>query len=343
MIVPNAACRGPYLRRARLVLASLASAALVLATSAVQASVTRFPLRDRAPFNAIIGVGDSWPDARTPFIELSWDIASHATSQHAGHETLLLDGETHALTLRVQRTLGPRLTLGLELPWVAHGGGFMDRVIDEWHDTFGFSEGIRPNLPTGDLRFSYARDGVEVFRMDDATSGIADVRTAASWRLSDGARGRPAFDLVAAIEWPTGSADRLTGSGGTDATLGLRLASPEESMRAIAWSLGAGITWPGDVDLPLPEPAGQVRHYDAALAWRAWPAIELVLQAAGHSGGWRSGLETLGASALQFGGGIVWRIAPRWQARIGVFEDVRPDTTPDFASEITLRFGPAAR
>jgi hypothetical protein len=335
VIVPKAPRMGPYLRRSRCSRGAMLAAAICVAqiVSAADAAETRrFPLRDRGPFNGIVGIGDLWPDPDGPAVELSWDIASHAMAEQAGGETLILDGETHIVTLRVQRQFAGRASLAVELPWLTHGGGFMDDVIDAWHDAFGLAEGIRPSLPTGDLRYSHARGDVEVFRLDDTTSGIGDLRTSGAWRIAGGPAGI-ALDLVAEIEWPTGDAGRLTGSGGTDVAAGLRLASRGGRL---GWSLGAGVAWPGEVDLPLPAAAGSVWYGDAALAWTAWPTFDVIVQAAGHGGAWESGLDALGGTALQFGGGFVWQLAPRYRLRFGVFEDIRTDTTPDFATELAL-------
>jgi hypothetical protein len=305
-----------------------------LACGADAAESRRFPLRDRGPVNGTIGIGDLWTDPDGPAAEFSWDIASHAMAEQSGGETLILDGETHVLTLRMQRQFAGRISLALELPWLTHGGGFMDDVIDAWHDAFGLSEGIRPSLPDGDLRFSYARGDVEVLRLDDTTSGVGDARTSAAWRVT-GAPDGVALDLVAEVEWPTGDVGRLTGSGGTDVAAGLRLASRSGRL---GWSLGVGVAWPGDVDLPLPAPVGHVWYGDAALAWAAWPTFDVIVQAAGHDGAWESGLDALGGTALQLGGGFVWRLAPRYRLRFGVFEDIKTDTTPDFATELALVF-----
>lgn len=343
MIVPNSACRGPYLRSVAWLFVVLVAASALCAGAATAADdtrVARFPPRDRGPFAAIVGIGDGWPDPAGPAVELSWDIASHAMGQDEGSEALLLDGETHTLTLRFQRNLGERLTLAAELPWIAHGGGFMDDLIDGWHDAFGLSEGIRPELPEDDLRYVYERNDVELFRLDDATSGIGDVRTSAAWRLlgSESPTAPFIIDAIAEVDWATGDADKLTGNGSTDLAAGVRIAAPLGGGRRFGWALGAGVAWPGDVDLPLPPTSNEIWYYDASLAWAALPSVDLILQTQGHSGLYESELEGLGDSALQLGGGVLWRMSARYALRFGVFEDIRTDTMPDFTSELTLTY-----
>lgn len=347
VIVPNATSAGPdrapaRCARATLVAPLLAAALLAAAggaRAAGSADVERFPLVNRAPFTAILGVPSAGGGAG---VELSWDIASHAMAERAGDETILLDGETHALTLRWRAAVGERFAVAVELPWIAHGGGFLDGAIDDWHDAFGLSEGIRPELPRDDLRYVYTRGGAEIFRLDDATSGIGDLRTAATLRLAGSARGAPGWglDLTAAVEWGTGDAAKLTGSGGTDLAAGLRLEAPRTAAGRLGWTAGAGVAFPGDADLPLPGPEDAIPYYDAALAWSALPALDLVLQLQGQGGGWRSGLDMLGGASLQLGGGIAWRFGPGFVLRVGVFEDVSTDTAPDFATELALAWRP---
>ncbi len=324
-------------RSSALLLAAVASCATCLAA---ETDPHRFPLTDRGPLNGLLGLPDGWTRHNGPAAELAWDIANNAMGQQSAHESLLLDGETQTVTLRWQRAFGDRLSLGLELPWMAHGGGFLDRSIDAWHDTLGLSEGIRPELPTGNLRYVYARDGERIINLEDATSGIGDVRTSGAWRLGTPGPGRLAFEVTADIKWPTGDARRLTGSGSTDVAAGLRLVRPPgqrpDGPSRLSWSAQAGIVWPGHVDQPLPAPSAQVYYYDAALAWAATPTLDLILQAQGHTGAWQSDLKMLGTGAAQLGGGALWHLAGGYSLRLGLFEDIRTDTTPDVTLELAL-------
>lgn len=326
---------GPEPRR----LPHLLGAWLLLGASAAGAGVPALPLADRGPLNGLVGFPDGWVAPDEPAVEISWQIASNAMGQQAAEEYLLLDGETHALTLRLQRRLGERLALGIALPWIAHSGGFLDDPIDAWHDALGLSEGIRPDLPENDLRYAYGRDGHASFEVDHPTSGLGDLRSSAAWRLGDPAAAT-ALDLTADVEWPTGDARRLTGSGGIDVAAGLRVARAAKSggrgLERLGWSARAGLLWPGATDAPLPPPAGQVPYYDAALAWAATPSLDLIVQLDGHGRAFQSGLRMTGGNVLQLGAGFAWGFAGRYALRLAVFEDVRTDTTADFTVELAI-------
>ena len=309
---------------------------LVAVTASAADEAPRFTLVNRSPFTAVLGVPTGWTQPGRPAAELAWDIANHAVGQQSGGEQLLLDGETHVVTLRLRHPLGERWSFGVEAPWIAHGGGFLDRAIDAWHDAFGLHEGVRPELPTGDLRYVYAAGGTEVFALDDYASGPGDLHTTAAYRVL--ARGWT-LDVLADVEWPTGDADKLTGSGGTDVSASLRATGP--ALARLTWSVAAGVTWPGDVDLPLPPASAQIPWYDASLGWAALESLDLVLQVQGQGGAYRSGLEMLGSSALQFGAGVVWRVNGGLGIRFGVFEDIHTDTAPDFATELAVTVSPS--
>lgn len=343
MILPNAPLRGPAPSRPNRCIGrywqrALGAALLsgLAAGSAAGAEASRFPLGERGPFNALLGIPDGWTDLSGRRAELSWNIANHSVGERGGSEFLLLDGETHAVTLRMQQRLGERLSFGFELPWIAQSGGFLDPMIDSWHDAFGLSEGIRPSLPRNELQFVYGSGDSEQLRLDRNTSGLGDLHSAAVLRLAGAGNARNGLrlDLTADADWPTGDAARLTGNSGVDLAAGLRL-SPGAASR-FGWVLSAGVLWPGDVDLPLPPPSGRLLYYDVALAWAATQAVDLIIQVNGHSGAYQGGPDSLSGNTLQIGAGALWHFGSRYSLRFGVFEDLRTDTAPDFATELAL-------
>lgn len=304
----------------------------------------RLPMTDRGPLNGVIGVPDGWTSAAMPSTEISWSVVNNAvgqqTSQGASQESLLFDGETQTLVLRAGRRIGRRLSLGLEVPWISHGGGFLDRFIDAWHDGLGLDPGIRPEMPTGDLRYSYLRDGVQQLDLQHHALGLGDLTTSAAWALAgiDAGSRLPLVELTTDIQWGTGDADDLTGSGSTDIAAGLAVRAPADGR--LGWSLRAGLLWPGAVDAALPAAAGQVYYYEGSLSWRLLPSLDLVMQTLGHSGAWQSDLKLLGGHSLQLGAGGHWRFAEHFGLRFAVFEDLRVDSAPDFGLELSLAYRP---
>jgi hypothetical protein len=317
VILPNFTRAGPDrlwapvpadLRRTMLGKTLLAGILFLTAGATAQAQnyqASGFVLRNNAPFSAIIGVPGRWPNDTNQTAELSWNISNQSLSQENDRESLFLDGETQTLQLRFQYRPLSRVNIGIEIPWIYHSGGFLDNTIDTWHDIFGLSEGIRPQTPRNDLKFRYERDDSQSANLDDSTSGIGDidlglvVDLGSAGSIDASYLHQLTWALTFNLEAPTGDADKLTGNGHTDLAAGLRARSPLKDASRYSWWLDLGLVWPGDVDIAGLNSSGQVFYYDAALAWRAHRRLDILLQVAGNSPLYQSGLKMLGRPAAQ--------------------------------------------
>jgi len=306
-------------------------AAGMLSPAAAQSG---FTMRSSSPFPALINLPSRWPDTNQRAFDLSWNMASHSMSLQTDNESLLLDGETHTLTARMQQSFGKRTRIGLELPWISHSGGFMDSMIDGWHDFFGLPEGIRPAVPKNDLRFVYLVDGVESYRLDQRASGIGDIRLSLSYDLTQ--NDFAAMALTGGIKLPTGDLAKLTGSDSTDVSMGLGISSPNAGDKNISWWIDLGVIWPGDVAIPGLEESGQIFYYNAALTWHAFSSVDFLVQFNGYSAPYKSATRALGKSGGQVGLGFDWRVSKRYSVRFGIFEDIIVETAPDFGAEIAI-------
>src|SRR5690606_33387262 len=97
--------------------------------------------------------------------------------------------------------------------------GFLDGLVEEWHEALGMPQSGRDALPRDRLRFFYARGSRALVDLRDATGGVGDVRLLAAWPLVQ--RERLATSLRASLKLPTGDAGRLLGSGAADLALSL--------------------------------------------------------------------------------------------------------------------------
>jgi hypothetical protein len=61
-----------------------------------------FSMRNHAPFSALIGIPNGWPDGTDHSAELSWNTSNHSMREVSGDELLMLDGETQTLSARIQ-------------------------------------------------------------------------------------------------------------------------------------------------------------------------------------------------------------------------------------------------
>jgi hypothetical protein len=266
-------------------------------------------------------------------------IANNYTGAANRTETLSLDGETHRLSLAWRQGLGHGAEWGFELPYLTHDGGFLDSTIEHWHKIFGLPNGGRENAPRNLIDYRYARNGVDLIRVDRAVSGVGDVRLSAAKQLATPeASGGGFLALRASLKLPTGDGAELLGSGSTDLALWLSAASARPPD---AWNLygGGGVLMmsKGDV-LPLQQ-RNQAVFGSLGVSRRFFPGITANVQLDAHSPFYDgTGFRQMSAYAAQGLLGINWEFTPRRYFEFSVAEDVIVNTSPDVVFNLSLAF-----
>lgn len=261
-------------------------------------------------------------------------LANHSTDNIGLAETLLFDGETVRADISWFRDID-QWTLGVTAPVLTHNSGFLDGTIEGWHDLFGLPNGNRDRRPQNELLFDWTRNNVAIIARDQATQGIGDVRLHASrglitteqWRLSVGA----------VVKVPTGDPDRLTGSGGTDVTLGVRA----ESLRLFGsnrWRLNAtaALTALGSSDIAALPTESRVLSATTTLRWLPRETLEVGARVRARERLVRSELREVGDPAIGLDAWFGWQAWGEQQLRIGVSEDLNVDSQPDVVFRISL-------
>lgn len=305
-------------------------AAVLAACWAANASAGPLAVTDRYPVTRIhaLPAAESARVSQAPPVEWSatLDWSSYATSKENARETLVLDGESVALTLRWRRAAGS-WRLGVDVPFMHQSGGVLDGVIDTYHDLFGFPDGDRPRLPDDALLYRYVRDGETLVNVDAAGAGVGDVTVHAARSLRE-APGH-AFALRLHVKLPTGDSDRLFGSGA--AAFGAQI----DALRSVTWrdrdvdwyaALGAQVSGRGDVLSALRETTVAYGHAGVRFAWR--PTIDLIAQIDAHGPFYDAGQRGLGRGIL-FSAGGRFALGSRWMLDLAVAEDIAPRTAPD--------------
>lgn len=166
---------------------------------------------------------------------LALDLSSEYVLDQEGAEELLLDGESQHYAFRYQRGWGRDLDWSVELPLLHVGGGFMDELIEGWHETFSLPNGGRQDAPTDRYRYRYVRDGVTRFDVRDGGTRLGDIL------LSAGRQLREQLMLRGQLKLPTGDEDRLIGGN------------------------AGGAVW-ADLGLPFPKASGVNGYVSAGLS-----------------------------------------------------------------------------
>jgi len=327
-----------------LALLYLASAAAPPCRAASPAA-TPFYTFNQSPLVQIFGL----PAAESATIQkpgqfwglLSSDLASNYTFADDGREKILLDGESYRTTFVVRYGIAERFEVGADLPLVGYGGGFLDGLIEGWHDVFGLPQGGRKQAPRDRLVFDYQRDGRDRLHLTDGNFGLGDLRLNGAWQLyQDGQAGSGrALALRASLKLPTGSSERLRGSGSTDFALWLTgcddyLVAEGRMHLALFGAAGLLALTDGEVLTDRQNHLVGFGSFGAGWSPRDWIAFKAQLST--HSPFFRSDLRELGWTTLQFLFGGTLSFTPRTALDIGFSEDVRVSTSPDLGLHLGL-------
>jgi hypothetical protein len=293
-------------RRPPYFLCALAAPAALLPTGAGLAAdaTAPFATANRSPLLLPVGL----PDARSASLLPNGATRLRSTVEVANTSlyepslcdqgcSLALDGETTRLAIAVERGFGDHWEASLTVPSLRHGGGFLDEAIEGWHDVFGLPNGDRENYPQDRIRFRFRLNDGGV-AISDSVSGIGDLQLGLARRLGE------RFAVRTQVEVPTGEAEDLTGSGGTDVAVSLHFSSKGNGGAASAASrlyshLSAGVVLREDGDL-LPAIQERWLYFGSAtVGWRMSERWDLKAQVDAHSGAWESPREALGEPSAQ--------------------------------------------
>jgi hypothetical protein len=192
-----------------------------------------------------------------------------------GGTAYFLDGETMRTVLDASLGVGSRFEIGLEVPFLLHTGGFLDSIIDNYHDRFDLPDGGRTSFQRDRYVSGYVGDGASVFIEDRGGVGLGDIVLTGRAALLRASSRRPAITLSASAKLPTGDPDRLDGSGSADYSAALQV-----SARLGRSSLHGGYAYTivGDWDLAPSLPLSNSESLFATYSFAATPHTSLIVQ-----------------------------------------------------------------
>jgi hypothetical protein len=129
----------------------------------------------------------------------------------------LLDGEHSRTAVAVRRGIRKNLQLELVVPVVSFQGGFLDSAVESFHDVFSLAQMGRLGAPRDAFQVYVRGTGAELSVNAGPSLALGDVVVGAKYDLRRGAAAPP-LELAAQalLKLPTGSEERLSGSGSTD-------------------------------------------------------------------------------------------------------------------------------
>ncbi len=311
---------------------------------AADTEITPFTTGNQSPLVQIYGLPHDTSADIVPagmfLIRLNQDLSSNYTVHSTSREQITLDGETYRTAFVARYGVAPHVEVGVEIPFVVQGGGFLDSFVIDWHNTFGLPQGGRMAAQKNKINYSYRNNGVETLRMDHGASGIGDISLTGGYRLYDvrEAGYHDMLALKAAVKLPTGESSSLLGSGSTDVLLQLcgSLNSFSEWGTLGAYgSVGGLVMSKGDVLRDQHNPLAGVGSLGFGWGPSSW--ISFKAQLNGATPLYRdSSLAELSQSSLVliFGGTLT--LPGEYLLDIGVAEDVAVATAPDVSFHLGL-------
>ncbi len=283
-----------------------------------------------------IGSAGILNEARTRY-RLVNDLASNYVLKNTATESLLFDGETNRSTFEYSRGTGDGWEWGVQIPYINHDGGSLDRFIEDWHSIFGLPKGGRNTAPRNQLRYFYQRNGVTRLSLTDATSGIGDVRLTAGWQWPDAGKDTR-LAIRSSLSLPTGDSDQLRGSGAMEAAL---WATADRTRQWFGYpgSIfgGGGLLLMGKGDVLADQQRRVAAFASVGAGAQVLPWITLKLQA-DINGPFYDGsdLRQINATAVQLlmGGDI--RLAKNVRLDVMVGEDLTVRASPDVVFHLAL-------
>lgn len=262
--------------------------------------------------------------------------SSHFVDEEKAGESLLFDGATTRAALVYARGVTDSLMAWLILPLVSHSGGFADGFVEDWHDFFGLPGGGREHAPDGRQIFGYARNGQVRFRVDEEPSGLGDIRLGIKKRLAG--FGDWGMSVAAQLKLPTGDADKLTGSGGTDLAVWGVIGNNQRQHSAWRFLAAAGALYTSDGEV-LPALRQNVVGFGwLVLGYALTPTVTARAQLNLHTPFYTdTRIEALDGVAVQGALGVDWQVTRHSGLSFAVIEDLNPGVTPDVG--VLLSFG----
>ncbi|MEM6708690.1 MAG: DUF3187 family protein [Pseudomonadota bacterium] len=290
-------------------------------------------VRNLAPFSGLYGVPRMRGAGSAQGVSVALDQVSNFSSSNDGATQIFQDGETSVLRLTAARAFADeRIDVGVELPWVRHSGGELDRYIDGFHRAFGLPEGGRENAPRNQLDLLLRVAGETEVRRQDSGGGLGDTVIWGGYALLE--TDNRAVRARAQLKLPTGDAAEITGSGGLDLSAWVELFD-QQLLASLKTDITAGIgmTYLGAGDLA---PAAQKRwvpiaHFGIHRALGRWLFTG---QLDAHGALFDLSVDQLGEPALLGTLGVRRPFGEGQQLTVSLVEDLIGQSTSDVVFQL---------
>jgi len=300
-------------------------------------------IANQNPFVQIFGLPKPEAGTITPKGRLEAGFLYHVSNnaienETANGETITWDGETAQYNLRLRYGVSDRLELGVDVPFVEHGGGYLDSVIRNYHKMMGFPNDRQEQFEKNRIHYLLEGNGTTLFEMQKRRSGLGDIRVSAAMPLfAKSLHVQRHLALRSLLKLPTGDSKYLLGSGGTDVSMGLAYSDYQTLQRLnTVLSTYFGMIYMGNTKVLRDKQRHFAGYGGVSLDWLVLDWLELKLQLDMHSAIYHSELKQLGSSMQLLAGGTL-HLPGTVLLDLGISEQVITDATPDVGFYLLAR------
>lgn len=210
--------------------------------------------RNAFPFEGPLQVKNQFPPfliVNAPYLEkASYENSFTASVSHSSTFMVRnshiwsvgLDMEVTELDLRFKKVIADLFELGADIPLLSFSSGFMDDILESYHNAFGFADYGRGSRPENKFLYEVRKNGKLLLGGSGGRIGLGDIRLSVKRQiLSDD----PSVSLMANVELPTGDAGKGFGNGSFDGGVAVLIDKNLGEKVKAYFNLGAG--FPGDL------------------------------------------------------------------------------------------------
>ena len=304
---------------------------LFFSNSLLVQAATPLQTHNLNPLTLVYGLPLVSPARLSPLssFSTSLNVSNTINAEDKAGETLFIDGETTELNLIYSFSFNSNTSFRIVMPFIKHQAGSLDSFIDDFHQTFGFPEGDRPEYPTDQFLFLYQLNSNDVVRFDQPNSGLGDIKIETAYQLYD--LGNQVGSLWSSLKLPTGDSQQLTGSDRID--VAVWYAAENNYLPDWSYYYNLGLLLTGKSDIIPNKQNTDIYFGSGGIEWRTTDIVTLNIQLDFHSAFYQSNTTFLGDSVQISSGGHI-KVTPQSQLEIVVVEDIYVGASPDVTFQL---------
>ena len=147
------------------------------------------------------------------------DILPDYIGRHYDRKYVVSDYESFVAELGAAYNILDEVQAGMDMRLFSHSGGFMDSFIEKFHSLFYFSNGARERFLQDQIYINIPNENGEPMFLDESAVSFGDIDLWCKWTFLENRI--VSLAALGAFKIPTGKFESLSGSGYSDAALGL--------------------------------------------------------------------------------------------------------------------------